>query len=100
MKKLIFKILKRFGIETTWKYKFAENFAFAGSFTYQDHEITKSDSNPAFEGNELGRQPKVLGTLGVDYDDSGFDGSFVYNYTGKKFTNDSNSIELDAIRYC
>lgn len=88
---------KTIGIETTWKYKFAESFALQGSLTYQDHEITKSDSNPDFEGNELGRQPKILGTLGLEYDNSAFDGSFVYNYTGKKFTNDSNSIELDAI---
>ncbi|MBJ7882553.1 TonB-dependent receptor [Gelidibacter salicanalis] len=88
---------KTIGIETTWKYKFAENFALQGSLTYQDHEITKSDSNPDFEGNELGRQPKILGNLGLDFDNSTFDGSFVYNYTGKKFTNDSNSIELDAI---
>lgn len=85
------------GIETTWNYKFAENFGFQGSFTYQNHEITKSDSNPTFVGNELGRQPKVLGTFGIDYDNSAFDGSFILNYTGKKFTNDSNSIELDAI---
>ncbi|MBP0903187.1 TonB-dependent receptor [Mariniflexile gromovii] len=88
---------KTFGIETTWNWKFAENYAFSGSFSVQDHEITKSDSNPGFEGNELGRQPKVLGTFGLDYDNSAFDGNFVYNYTGKKFTNDSNSIQLDAI---
>ncbi|MDO7170959.1 TonB-dependent receptor [Mariniflexile sp. AS56] len=88
---------KTFGIETTWKWKFAENYAFSGSLSVQDHEITKSDSNPDFEGNNLGRQPKVLGTFGLDYDNAAFDGNFVYNYTGKKFTNDSNSIELDAI---
>ena len=85
------------GIETTWKWKFAESFSLAGSLSVQDHEITKSDINPLFEGNELGRQPKVLGTLGLDYDNSTFDGSVIYNYTGKKFTNDSNTIELDAI---
>ncbi|WP_308991456.1 TonB-dependent receptor [Mariniflexile litorale] len=88
---------KTVGLETTWKYKFIENFAFQGSFTYQAHEIAKSESNPAFEGNELGRQPKVLGTFGLDYDNSAFDANIVYNYTGKKFTNDSNSIELDAL---
>ncbi|TGV02875.1 TonB-dependent receptor [Flavivirga rizhaonensis] len=88
---------KTFGIETTWKYKFTDEFNFNGSFTYQDHEISKSESNPDFEGNELRRQPNIVTAFGLDYDNSKFDGSFVYNYTGKKFSNDSNSIELDGI---
>jgi iron complex outermembrane receptor protein len=88
---------KTFGIETTWRYKFTNEFNFNGSFTFQDHEISKSEGNPGFEGNELRRQPNVVATLGLDYDNDAFDGSFVYNYTGKKFANDSNSIELDAI---
>jgi outer membrane cobalamin receptor len=88
---------KTFGIETSWKYKFTQNFNFNGSFTFQDHEITKSENNPEFEGNELARQPDFITSLGIDYDNSIFDGSFIYNYTGNKYTNDSNSIELDAI---
>ncbi len=86
-----------FGFEGTWKWNFAEDLNFGGSVTYQSHEITKSESNPEFEGNELRRQPNLLGSLAFDYDNSVFDASFVYNYTGGKFSNDSNSIELDAI---
>tara|TARA_R110002074_G_scaffold32005_8_gene89504 strand:+ start:42492 stop:45086 length:2595 start_codon:yes stop_codon:yes gene_type:complete len=85
------------GIEGTWKWGFAENFNFSGSVTYQDHEIKKSTANPAIEGNELRRQPNFISTFAVDYDDSNFDAGFNFNYTGKKFTNDTNSIELDAI---
>ncbi len=85
------------GIETTWKWGFADNFDFSGTLTYQDHEIKKSSADPSIEGNELRRQPNLISTLAIDYDDSKFDGSFVFNYTGKKFTNDINSIELDAI---
>jgi outer membrane receptor protein involved in Fe transport len=85
------------GIEGTWRWGFADNFNFSGSVTYQDHEITKSTSNPAIEGNELRRQPNFISTFALDYDDSNFDASLTYNYTGKKFTNDTNSIELDAI---
>jgi outer membrane receptor protein involved in Fe transport len=85
------------GIETTWNYKVADNFSVGGTLTYQDHEITKSDANPTFEGNELRRQPNLIGALTLDYDTSVFDANFVYNYTGEKFSNDANSITLDAI---
>ncbi len=86
-----------FGFEGTWNWNFIDNFNFGGTFTFQDHEITKSDSDPDLEGNELRRQPNILTTLAVDYADSKFDAGIVYNYTGKKFSNDSNTIELDAI---
>ena len=43
------------------------------------------------------RQPNILSTLAIDYNNSKFDAGLVYNYTGKKFANDANSIELDAI---
>ena len=88
---------KTIGLETTWKYRISDEFNFNGSFTFQDHEISKSESNPEFGGNELRRQPNVVSSFGLDYDNQVFDGSLVYNYTGKKFSNDSNSIELDAI---
>ncbi|WP_298421851.1 TonB-dependent receptor [uncultured Kordia sp.] len=86
-----------FGFEGTWNWAFVKDFNFAGSLTYQSHEITKSESNPEFEGNELRRQPNILSTLSVNYDDAKFDAGIIYNYTGKKFSNDANSIELDAI---
>jgi iron complex outermembrane receptor protein len=86
-----------FGFEGTWNWEFANNFNFSGSLTYQDHEISRSDVDSELEGNELRRQPSVLTTLAIDYDDSKFDGGIVYNYTGKKFANDANTIELDAI---
>jgi iron complex outermembrane recepter protein len=85
------------GLEATAKYKFTNNFNIAGSFTYQDHEITKSESNPEYEGNELRRQPNLVSSLSANYDNSKFDASYVFNYTGDKFSNDSNSIKLDEI---
>nr|WP_321227257.1 TonB-dependent receptor [uncultured Psychroserpens sp.] len=86
-----------FGFEGTWNWKFADNFNFGGSLTYQDHEITKSEADSELEGNELRRQPNLLTTFSLDYVTSKFDAGVVYNYTGKKFSNDSNTIELDAI---
>lgn len=93
------------GLEANWDYAFAENFSLRGSATYQDHEITTNvnvdlvngESTSVNEGNELARQPNLLGSLGVYYDDSKVDASFSFNHTGKKFTADDNNIELDAI---
>ena len=87
---------KTMGLEGTWNWKFVKDFNFGGSVTYQAHEITKSESDPTIEGNELRRQPKLLGNLSLDYDNSKFDAGLVYNYTGSKFSNDANTIELDA----
>ncbi len=86
-----------FGVETTWNWGFAKHLNLSGSLTFQDHQIKKSSADPTIEGNKLRRQPNVISSLALDYDNSKFDGSFVFNYTGKKFTNDNNSIELDAI---
>lgn len=86
-----------FGFEGTWNWEFSDNFNFGGSLTYQDHEISKSEADPELEGNELRRQPNLLTTLSLDYVSSKFDAGVVYNYTGKKFANDANTIELDAI---
>ena len=86
-----------YGLEGTWNWIFANNFNFGGSLTYQGHEITKSEADPDLEGNELRRQPNILSTLAIDYNNSKFDAGLIYNYTGKKFANDANSIELDAI---
>ncbi|MCV6629871.1 MAG: TonB-dependent receptor [Flavobacteriaceae bacterium] len=86
-----------FGVEGTWNWYFAQGFNFGGSMTYQAHEITKSSKNPEFEGNELRRQPNFISSFNLGYDNDAFDAQFTYNYTGKKFSNDSNSIELDAI---
>ena len=88
---------KTFGFEGTYKWNFAQNVNLNGSFTIQQHEITKSTANPEFEGNEISRQPNFINTIGLDYDNSKFDAGINHNYTGKKFTNDANSIELDAI---
>ncbi|REG89656.1 TonB-dependent receptor [Winogradskyella sediminis] len=86
-----------FGFEGTWNWAFVEHFNFGGSITYQDHEITKSEADSDLEGNELRRQPNLITTLALDYSNSKFDAGLVYNYTGEKFSNDANTIELDAI---
>ncbi len=93
------------GIEATWDYKLVDGLSLRGSFTFQDHEITKNEREDLIngttestnEGNELARQPNVLAFLGLYYDKSGFDAFVTTNYTGAKFTSDDNTIELDPI---
>lgn len=96
---------RTFGIEATWDYSITNHLNLRGNATYQAHEITKNiefdlvngTSTEANIGNELARQPNVLGALGLYYDNAAFDANFGFNYTGQKFTDDTNNIELDAI---
>ena len=93
------------GLEASWDYKITDDFSFTGTATYQDHEITKNiaedlvngGSSETNIGNELARQPNLLGSLGLNYDNSNFDATFSISHTGKKFAADNNNIELEAI---
>ncbi len=96
---------KTLGLEATGNYKFTNELAAFATFTYQNHEITKNlqenlidnTSTEANVGNKLARQPSILGTLGLAYDDQKFDALLSVNHTGAKFTDDTNGVELDAI---
>jgi iron complex outermembrane receptor protein len=93
------------GLEANWNYRLTDVFNFFGTATFQSHEIKEnvttnlitSTSQRDNEGNEIGRQPNVMGTLGLNYDNEKFDASFILNHTGSKFTDDGNNVELDAI---
>lgn len=93
------------GLEASWMYRFAENWSFSGTATYQNHEITKNQTTDLInnttstinEGNEIGRQPNLLGSANLAYDDKSFDANFSLNHTGSKFTDDGNNVELNAI---
>ena len=96
---------RTFGLEATWDYRIIQNLSLRGNLTYQAHEITNNvnldlvngTSTEANVGNELARQPNLLGALGFYYNDAAFDANFGFNYTGDKFADDTNNIELDAI---
>lgn len=93
------------GLEANLDYKVSNDFSLRGTFTFQNHEITKNiredlingGTERTNEGNELARQPNVLGFIGAYYDNSQFDAFATINYTGAKFASDNNNIELDAI---
>ncbi|MBL85772.1 MAG: TonB-dependent receptor [Winogradskyella sp.] len=96
---------RTFGLEATANYRFTDDLSAFATFTYQDHEITENlqedltnnTSSEANVGNELARQPNILGTLGLNYDNKKFDALISVNHTGSKFTDDTNNVELDAI---
>lgn len=85
------------GVEATWDYEFVKYLHFNGSITFQDHEYNEHISTPEYVGNELARQPKFLSYLALSYFGQKFDGSFSMSYSGKKFTDDSNNVELDPM---
>ncbi len=88
------KSTRTFGIEATWDYEFIQYFHFNGSLTYQNHEYDEH-VNPEYVGNKLARQPDFLASAGVYYFGQKFDGGASVNYSGAKFTDDNNNVELD-----
>ncbi|UZO79582.1 TonB-dependent receptor [Aquimarina sp. ERC-38] len=93
------------GVEASWNWKLLNNFSLIGNATFQDHQITENldvdlVNNTTTEtnvGNELARQPNFLTSAGLYYNNTKFDAVFNLNHTGKKFTDNTNNIELDAI---
>jgi len=74
--------------------------------TYQDHEYTDftqpgedgtlgTGDDIELSGNEIRRQPNVLGQLGLQYSSTTFDGQVSAKYTGERFGNDINTQVLD-----
>ncbi|MEM1127196.1 MAG: TonB-dependent receptor [Bacteroidota bacterium] len=87
---------RTFGAETSLSYTPVTDVNVYGNLTLQDHEFTKVEGNPEQEGNELRRQPNVMGLIGADYTVGGFDINVSANYLGDKFANDANTVELDG----
>lgn len=108
---------KTVGVETSWDWKFADNFSFNGNFTYQGHEL-QSDISTVLQsgtpiggttalvagtvtkganvGNQLKRQPTVLSTLRLDYDNRKFDAFASANVRGSQYNDDANKVLLDG----
>lgn len=84
------------GIETNVNYGITKDLNAYGSLTFQAHEFTSVENNPELEGNWLRRQPRVMGMLGLSYDNDSFDANVSANMLGKKYANDANTVELDA----
>ncbi|MEM8583088.1 MAG: carboxypeptidase-like regulatory domain-containing protein [Bacteroidota bacterium] len=87
---------RTFGIETSLNYNLAKGLNFYGNFTFQDHEFTEVEGNEEQEGNELRRQPNIMGMAGLSYEQNGFDANISSNFLGSKFANDANTVELDG----
>jgi len=85
-----------FGVEASLNYNVTKGLNLFGNFTFQDHQLTKVEGNPEQEGNSIARIPNVMGMIGVNYDNSGFDVNATANILGNKFANNSNSVELEG----
>jgi iron complex outermembrane recepter protein len=85
-----------YGMEADFTFRLMDNLNLEGNVTWQEHEFTEFDTNPAFIGNELLRQPNILYNLGLYYDDGRFDAQLYSTHTGDTFTTESNLIKLDA----
>ncbi|MFN2440395.1 MAG: TonB-dependent receptor domain-containing protein, partial [Chitinophagaceae bacterium] len=83
------------GVEATWNLTLIKNFRFEGALTYQTHEYTKFSATPTNVGKWLERQPRFNFNTGLVYNNQNFDAAFNINYTGKRFGNASNLVELD-----
>jgi outer membrane receptor for Fe3+-dicitrate len=84
------------GFEGLINYYLTDGLSVNGSLTFQDHEFTEVESNPEQEGNWLRRQPKVKGTVGLNYDKNKFDFDVSSTFLGKRFANDANTVELES----
>ena len=87
---------RTFGLEATWEYKIVKNLNFSGSFTYQNHEYTENETTPDYVGNKLARQPNLLSSLALSYSNKKYDANVSVDNTGKKYTDDSNKVLLEA----
>ncbi len=75
-----------------------EGVRLTGQLTLQDHEYTDfvEGDGDVRDGNWVRRIPKVIFSLGGAYDYSGFSINADWRYTGKRFTNNANTIETPA----
>ena len=87
---------RTFGLEATINYTITTGLNLYGNFTFQDHEFTQVEGNEEQVGNELRRQPNVMGMAGISYEGGGFDANLSSNFMGSKFANDGNTVELDG----
>ena len=85
-----------YGIEATGTFYVNDYFSLFANITLRQHEFTKNEGDDSIVGNELRRQPNDMANLGARFFAGGFDASLMWNYHGKNFANDSNTVELDA----
>lgn len=91
----VFQSTTAHGVEYIGTYDFSDELHLDTSITYTDHKFSEFESDPTVVGNELRRKPKLLFNAALRYTNDTWDGSLYYNYNGKNFTNDANTVELD-----
>jgi len=91
---------RSYGVEATYDLELVKSFHFSGTLTYQNAEYTQfvDSSNLASiinnEGKWLERQPRVMFSPVLSYDNRKFYASLAADYVGKRFGNAANLVEL------
>jgi outer membrane receptor protein involved in Fe transport len=91
---------KSYGAEATFDYEFVKSFHFSGTVTAQKSTYTLYlDSSAAVPVDNkdkwLERQPRVMFSPALSYDNKKFFASLAADYVGKRFGNASNLVKLD-----
>lgn len=90
------------GTEITWIMGLTKGLSFDGSFTYQKHQVDDEEVFNAagvVTGNNKGkwivRQPQLIANAGLNFNANALDANISMNYEGKRYANNTNTIELD-----
>ncbi len=83
------------GTEWTAAISLARGLVLDGNITLQDHEVKESPATPELEGKWIRRQPKFMAGAGLGYRGPKIDARIYGKHIGKRFSNNSNTIELD-----
>lgn len=80
-----------YGLEFYVKQPIGEHLCFTGSLTLNHSEITKDNTNPDNEGNQLRNAPDYWGSLGLRYTRPEWvNGEILYRFSDDRYYDDNN----------
>ncbi|MEL6535618.1 MAG: TonB-dependent receptor [Bacteroidota bacterium] len=91
-----FQSTRTIGVEANVNYFILPVLNVSGNLTYQQHQLTKNETEPELVGNWLRRQPRIMGMVALNFKNDRFDASISDNFIGRKFANTSNTVELEG----
>ena len=90
-----------YGMEADFTFRLLDNLSLEGNVTWQEHEYHRVLHQRRDQSGHHRQRARCVSrtcctTLGLYYDDGGFDAALFSTHTGDKFTTESNLIKLDA----
>lgn len=83
------------GIDASGTFSFNDYLDLDVNLTFADHEFSEGPN----EGNEISRQPNILGGFSLIFNNDTIDSSITYSYRGDSFGNDANTRELESFGF-